>query len=174
MDTVMHPQRVISSLILLLTDVLVSYPPGSGKYRHYEAREYLLKANVFLTIENVVKVDSGQWYCCPSEHKGWCMLTHLIIGTPVLQCHLESLLLFLQCQHPHKTMNWLHKFRRLHHLLQHSQQNPSLRPCRKQEGHNPPAHFALLSNRWAWQGASLQMALSITIKLKCLWHKIHG
>ncbi|XP_046512679.1 LOW QUALITY PROTEIN: hepatitis A virus cellular receptor 1-like [Equus quagga] len=39
------------------------------KHRHYKAREYLLKENVSLTIENVVKVDGGL-YCCHIEHKG--------------------------------------------------------------------------------------------------------
>ena len=34
--------------------------------------------------------------------------------------------------------------------------------------------IALLRNRWEWQGDSLQKALSITIKLKCHWHKIQG
>lgn len=49
------------------------------KHRHYKAREYLLKENVSLTIENVVKVDGGL-YCCHIEHKGSFTITHHVTG----------------------------------------------------------------------------------------------
>ncbi|XP_008562633.1 PREDICTED: hepatitis A virus cellular receptor 1 homolog [Galeopterus variegatus] len=78
----MQPQVVITSLTLLLTDAVVSYPQKvkqrvslycypapRWKHMYFNIKGYLLKGIGSLTIENAAKADSGLYYC-HIEHKG--------------------------------------------------------------------------------------------------------